>query len=121
MRRNRIRLTESQLHRVIKESVKRVLRESKTEIFSIQGFNNTQDESIEYPMNLFGTNYETIESAWEAAEEAAPLSSVLASSFPHAENMQTSIRTAITRAISLFAFMEIPLSILLFSTISSSY
>lgn len=70
MRRNRIRLTESQLHRVIKESVKRVLRESKTEIFSIQGFNNTQDESIEYPMNLFGTNYETIESAWEAAEEA---------------------------------------------------
>lgn len=66
-----IRLNERELHRLISESVKRVLKESKTEIFTIEGFNHTQNELIEYPLNLFGTDYETIDAACEAAEEAA--------------------------------------------------
>lgn len=35
MRKNRIRLTESQLHNVIKESVKRVLREDKKDYMNM--------------------------------------------------------------------------------------
>ena len=69
----RIRLTEGQLHRVIKESVKRVLKEStsRKEIFTISGFNNTQDEGVEMPMYLFGYTYYSYDDAREAAEKAA--------------------------------------------------
>lgn len=67
----KVRLTESQLNRVIKESVRRVLRESqRKEVFTIQGFNNTTDEGWDYPINMLGATYYDYNEACEAAEAA---------------------------------------------------
>lgn len=73
-RRNRIRLNEAQLHRVIKESVKRILRESaqqnRREIFTVSAFNDTQDEGVDF-MPETTTSYYDIDEAVRVADELA--------------------------------------------------
>ena len=63
MKKNRIRLTESQLHRVIKESVKRILKENEGENHSDEypfyvaadinsDYFQTFDKAYQYALNL---------------------------------------------------------------------
>lgn len=48
MNKNRIRLTESQLHRVIKESVNKVLRESVIDLDNMNNYELTQNISLAF-------------------------------------------------------------------------
>ena len=71
-RRNTIRLNESMLKRIIKESVKRVLRESneKKEVFTLDATDITLDDAID-DMRLCGQVYYSADEAIVAAEECA--------------------------------------------------
>lgn len=67
----KIRLTESQLHRVIKESVKKILRENdeRTDIYTISIFDVDEDEGID---NMkYAHSYYDIDEAIEDAENIA--------------------------------------------------
>ena len=71
-RRNTIRLNESTLKRIIKESVKRVLRESdeKKEVFTLEAIDINLDEAID-EMRFCGQIYYSADEAIVAAEECA--------------------------------------------------
>lgn len=71
-RRNTIRLNESTLKRIIKESVKRVLRESneKQEIFTLDATDITLEEGID-DMRFCGQIYYSADEAIVAAEQCA--------------------------------------------------
>lgn len=71
-RRNTIRLNESMLKRIIKESVKRVLMESneKKEVFTLEAIDISLDEAID-DMRFCGQIYYSADEAIVAAEECA--------------------------------------------------
>nr|DAL46851.1 MAG TPA_asm: hypothetical protein [Caudoviricetes sp.] len=71
-KKNTIRLNESMLNRIIKESVKRVLRESATkqEIFTLDAIDITLEEGID-DMRFCGQVYHSADEAMVAAEECA--------------------------------------------------
>jgi len=68
----RIRLTESDLHRIINRSVKRVLKESQRqqEIFTISALDIENEEDVS-DMQYCGKSYYDIDEAIEAATEFA--------------------------------------------------
>ena len=72
----RVKITESDLHRIVKESVKRVLRESenssKKEIFTIDGFNIETEEDAS-DMKYCGVVYYSEDEAVKAAREYAEI------------------------------------------------
>lgn len=77
-----IPFNESKLSRIIKESIKKVLKESveKTPIFGVHGVNITQDEGYEDYRITSGTYYsedEAIEAAREAARSVADYEDVI--------------------------------------------
>ena len=66
-----IKLNESQLRNIIKESIKKVLKENvKTDIFTIDAFDNQDEESVDV-MRYTGVDYESEEEAISAARELA--------------------------------------------------
>ena len=65
----RIKLTESDLHRVIKESVKKVLKENR-EVFTINAFSIESESSID-EVQYQGPTYYSIDDAIDAARELA--------------------------------------------------
>lgn len=71
-KKNTIRLNESMLKRIIKESVKRVLSESaeKQEVFTLDAIDITLDEGID-DMRFCGQVYHSADEAIVAAEECA--------------------------------------------------
>ena len=67
MEKNRIRLTESQLHRVIKESVKRVLREANGSFYDEEDSNGNYGEPG--MVKSYDTGYITLDQAKIDAKE----------------------------------------------------
>ena len=65
----KIRLTEEQLHKVIKESVNRILKESKKDIYTIDIFDIDEDESIDDMK--YAHSYYDIDEAIEDAKKIA--------------------------------------------------
>lgn len=66
-----IRLTESDLHRIVKESVKRILKESnEREVFTISAFNIDKEEEVD-DMQYCGQTYYDIDDAIASATEFA--------------------------------------------------
>lgn len=66
-----IKLNESQLRNIIKESIKKVLKENvKTDIFTIDAFDIQDEESVDV-MRYTGVDYESEEEAISAARELA--------------------------------------------------
>lgn len=64
MKRNKVRLTESQLHNVIKQSVKKILKESFED-----DFNNARDKKLSSsPNGMFGFEMKNSEGDWEYGE-----------------------------------------------------
>lgn len=72
----RVKITESDLHRIVKESVKRVLKESennaKKEIFTIDGLNIETEEDAS-DMKYCGAVYYSEDEAVKAAREYAEM------------------------------------------------
>lgn len=72
----RVKITESDLHRIVKESVKRILKESenngKKEIFTIDGFNVETEEDAS-DMKYCGAVYYSEDEAVKAAREYAKI------------------------------------------------
>lgn len=71
MNKKLIRLTESDLHRIVKESVNRILRESnRKEVFTISAFNIENEEDVS-DMRYCGQTYYNIDDAIASATEFA--------------------------------------------------
>ena len=71
MKKQTIKLNESQLRNIIKESIKKVLKENvKTDIFTIDAFDIQDEESVDV-MRYTGVDYESEEEAISAARELA--------------------------------------------------
>ena len=67
----RVRLTESDLHKIVKESVKRMLKESnRKEVFTISAFNIENEEDVS-DMRYCGQTYYKIDDAIASATEFA--------------------------------------------------
>ena len=71
---NRIKLTESQLNRIITESVKKVMYEAtsqkRRDVFSVYAFNDTQDEGVDFFPET-ATTYYNADKAIRIAEKLA--------------------------------------------------
>lgn len=65
----KIRLTESQLHKIIRKCVNEAINTQKRDVYSIEVYNVTREE--EYYNAKAAVNYYDIDEAFQAAEELA--------------------------------------------------